>query len=78
MSIKVRIQLLDLEGEANTPNVYVWKKTLHGEENIKQLNPGYYLDGKSMNPHATFVDIAVDEHTDFVVRAGTPSYGEKE
>lgn len=75
MSIKVRIQLLSLEGEANTPNVYVWKVTLRGEHGLGQLNPGYMIDGKALEPHRQYVDVEVDEHTDVIVRAGDPAQG---
>lgn len=75
MGIKVRIQLLSLEGEANTPNVFVYNKSLRGEVSVKQLNPGYMLDGKANSPECQYVDVEVDEHTDIIVRAGDPPFG---
>lgn len=77
MGIRVRIQLLDVDGEANTPNVHVYEKTLHGERAVRMLTPGYVLDGKAMNPEHQIVDCVVDDHHDVIVRAGTPAYGKE-
>ncbi len=77
MGIRVRVQLIDVDGEANTPNVLVYVKTLHGERVLGMCSPGYVLNGKASQPEQQIQEFVVDEHHDLIVRAGTPAYGKE-